>query len=363
MVSDAIFRESQSFLLNKFGVVPRNSVYFFYDDFSWLNFCDLTNLNKLVEGVFFPRGLVANLKKDSSFLLPNFFHEYFAHGLYCEYSLPGRELVRLELDLMKLEQDLLREDFSNFRLRVLYEEYEYKKKGLEIFFNSNVESFEGHAVWLEYLLSKNVGVEGLFFEKLKTLPSSIVGFFEKFHSYSSEFGDFALNSALGFPKFYDGEVLEDLLRRKFKEDFSTIDLALVYGSMKPYSDIDLFIVSDVIKSERSHWLDVYAVSKAELVERVKSFDVSVSEAVFTGDVVVGSFDFLNHLKKLFLDGEITSKAIDYNISFSNYQFRVAKTYPFGSCEQRIASSYAKTYMRNAVELSKGNKLFVFKNNS
>lgn len=357
--SKNILEDSEFFVFDKFKIVPKKTNCFFYDAVSWNKLCDNTNSNKLSEGIYFPRHLSANLKRDAPFGLSNFLHEYFGHGLYCEYSLPGRKIVMLDKDLSKLENKLLFNNGSKLREKVLFEKYVSKKNELDFFVKENISNYEGHALWLEHALMKNINQENVFFKKLDQLPREMVSFFEKFYSYANEFGDFALNSAVGFPKFYNKNILVDTLKKKYGEDFDSIDLAILYGSKKPYSDIDLFLVSDKIQSERSHWLDVYVKKKDDLIIGVKNFDISISEPVFKGEIIIGSNYFHENLKKSFLTTPITQEAISYNFNLSKNQENLAKTYPLNSVGQKIALSYAKTYNKNAEELKKGNKILFF----
>jgi len=117
-------------------------------------------------GIYLPRNQTAIIQEGN---LLSLFHEYFGHGLYCEQSLTGRELVDLERRLLKEEKEFfnekkfIKEDLDNFR----------KENGtfkyLINFKENNLEIYEGFAIFTEYFLSKNFGLKNLFEEKYEKL--------------------------------------------------------------------------------------------------------------------------------------------------------------------------------------------------
>ena len=67
----------------------------------WNSFCQGTGLDSDSSGVYLPRNQTAIIRGENPL---NLFHEYFGHGLFCEQSLTGRKLVRLERELLEEER-------------------------------------------------------------------------------------------------------------------------------------------------------------------------------------------------------------------------------------------------------------------
>lgn len=86
----------------------------------WTSFCKEFNFDKNSSGIYLPRNQTAIIPAKNKLSL---FHEYFGHGLYCEQSLPGRELVNLERSLMEEEKEYFKDkqftskEINEFRKR------------------------------------------------------------------------------------------------------------------------------------------------------------------------------------------------------------------------------------------------------
>lgn len=360
--------ESEEVLLSEFSIKPEKSSYRTHSDNDWQDFLINTGSHPDAHGLYLPRNLSAHLKESSQFFLVNFLHEYFGHGLFCEHAISGQQIVSLEQALAKTEREIMQLEklpeqhrFQIDETNPQFHEYKKQREELQQFFSQNVHNYEGFAMWLEHFLSKATNNESLFEQKMEELVHpDYKKLFEQFHDFSKQNGNFALIAQLGFPKYYNDNTIVETLRNLYKQGFESIDLAIIYGSQKPYSDIDLFIVSDKVQSGYNHWLDVYVRNPEEFEVDLSHFSIAVTDPLFSGRIIIGETDYQNQLKQRILNQPITQEAIQYNLTQSEEQEGIALMYPANSKERRIAESYQDSFRRNAEELQKGNKILTLR---
>lgn len=360
--------ESEEVLLSEFNIKPEKSSYHIHFNNDWQDFLNNTGSNPDAQGVYLPRTLSAHLKESSEFLPVNLLHEYFGHGLFCEHASIGQRIVSLEQTLAETEKKILglgklpnQHHFQVDETNPYFQKYKKQGEALQQLFSQNIHNYEGFAMWLEYFLSKANNQESLFEKKMDELVHpDYKKLFEQFLSFSEHNGNFALVAQLGFPKSYKDSTIVETLRRIYKDDFGSIDLAILYGSGKPYSDIDLFIVSDKIQSGYTPWLDIYARTPKEFEKDLSNFSIAVTDPIFSGKIIIGEISYQEQLKQRILNQPITQEAIQYNIAQSEEQGRIALMYPEGSKEREIAESYQQSFRKNAEELQKGNNILTLR---
>lgn len=135
--------------------------------------------------------------------------------------------------------------------------------------------------------------------------------------------------------------------------------AVLYGSRKPHSDVDVFMVSDNIKSFNNGWLDVSAVTTLELSMALRVFDIAITDPLFSGTLVIGDQSLLEALRRKVLNRPITQEAINYNRKRSIEELYLASKQPKESPLRRIGLRYSESYSRNAEELENGRKSLTF----
>jgi len=358
--------ESEKILLSEFRIKPKKSTYIIHSD--WNEFVKNSGSHLDSHGVYLPRSLSAHLRKSSEFLPVNLLHEYFGHGLFCEYAIPGQKIVSLEQALVETEKEMLnvselpvQQKFQVDETNIHFQKYKEQREQLQQFFSQNIHNYEGFAMWIEYFLSKASNQESLFKQKMDELVHpDYKKLFEKFQIFSEQNGNFAFIAQLGFPKYYDDNTITDTLRRIYKEDFNSINLAIIYGSQKPYSDIDLFIVSNKIQSCYNNWIDIYARNSKEFKRDLENLSIAVTDPLFSGRTIIGERRYQEQLKQQVLRQPINQEAIKYNMQQSKEQGRIALMYPEYSKERRIAQSYQESFRRNAEELQQSNKILTLK---
>ncbi|PIU29624.1 hypothetical protein COT07_04935 [Candidatus Woesearchaeota archaeon CG07_land_8_20_14_0_80_44_23] len=259
---------------------------------------------------------------------------------------------------MEDEEKCLNNNYSNDK-KVLHAEYLKDKEELTRIANSQIGSYEGFAIWLESYLSERTDNNALFEKKMaKEISPSYSSVFNDFKSFEKRYGAFAIVAQLGFPKYYDQSKIVAVLKNFLEKEFDSIELCILYGSKKPYSDIDIFIVSDSVKSFSNHWLDIYSLSRSEFDEKIKNFSIDALDPVFSGEVLKG--DNIEQIKQRVLSMPVTEDTISYNLKKSEEQGQIAGMYHEDSKERRIALSYQRSYYENAKNLKEGKKILTLK---
>ena len=341
-----------------FDFFPKRTKLNLYLRGEWQDFCERFDHPLKSEGIFLPRNLSAHLLADSPFLELNIFHEYFGHGLFCEYNKQGKFLQKLEQRLVKDERrQFKRKKFSKKELRE-FREKNPNFKLLKKESDNNPYLYETFAVWTEHYLSERLRLKNKFSQKYKEMPKEIQRNLEKMLSFQRNYGELALFYEIGMPKYYNAEKIKNLLERMFKDKedkFKDARLGLLYGSRKPYSDIDLFVVSDKVKDFTNEWLDIYALRPKQFEYASSVFDVSIADPLLTGELVFGDKKYFEQKRKQLKEQPITQEAIYYNIIKSKEQKNLSYSFPKNSKEYLKGISYTETYMKNALALRQGKR--------
>lgn len=365
-----LIRSNSEFLKSEFNLTPTESTYHIHPFDGWGIFCNYTGTNPDAEGVFFPRRLEAHLLEPNKFFEITFFHEFFGHGLFCEYSKIGRELVLLEKRLEGLEKKVLgsQEDPAKTKITIdennpYFKQYLEKKEQVQGFYEANVKLYEGFALWMEHFLAKKNNKKAFFEERYERQDFIIwKKVLEDILKFEDEFGSHAVIYSCGLPKKYNKEIVLDLLKRIYKDSFEKINLAVLYGSKKPYSDIDLFVVTeDRTRNVCNDWIDIYQVNKNEFIRMINLLDISVTDPIFSGDELISTGYNLTRFQKQVLNTPITQESIKYNLMRAKEQEDTVKNPYLSSRDKKVWAGYIKTYRINAQELGKGRKILTLNN--
>jgi len=159
---------------------------------------------------------------------------------------------------------------------------------------------------------------------------------------------------LGFPKYYGGDKVKELLEKVYGEEkILSCSIGGIYGSRKPYSDIDLFVVSEDIIDYKNEWINIFTQTKREFEEQLKLFAVSLRDPLLHGELIFGDRSYFGLKKQQWLAQPITENAIRYNIQRHKELKEIAKTYPLGHKKRRLTESYSASYLQNALKLKRG----------
>lgn len=313
----------------------------------WNKFAIQKGLDPNSSGIYFPRNQTSFVKEGCPLSL---FHEYFGHGIYCEYSQNGQELVNLEKKLLEQEKQEFQskkftmEDVKKFRER------SDNFNELIKFKNKHLMQYESFAVWTEYLLSKKFNLLDEF-QKKYAFDSSI--------NLSNNCGDLAVFYNFGLKKIQDEKRILNLSKDLFKNSLDKTRLIMHFGSAKEFSDIDLFVLSNSVKSFYSFWIDVIAYDFNTIEEKIKLLDPKVTSPLLSGKFILGEKPYLENLNKKIFSQPITQEAIDYSLNKADYHKKKYFDSSLGKYTQNKNLRSSKVYLTNALALKEGKKILTF----
>ena len=317
---ESLIKSASEFTSDKFNIDVHRSQLKPYSDEDWKRFCEMNGFDRNASGLYVPESHSAYVNVESPFLASNIMHELYGHGLFCEHSLMGDELMKGE-----------------------------KTRGQGLF-DTVMADYEGFAVWMERTLDEAIGMGPLWEKKKDSMPEYYAQLDDIMRQVEQKVTWLGIFGSLSMPKHYDEEDISKLLD-SIHDDH--IYVAVLFGSQRPYSDIDIFTVSETgTNSTYNHWLDLSDLSLEQFEYRVKMFDVPVSEALFSGEVISGDPDFAVKYKNKLQSQPITEEAIKYNKYKAEQQNDIADDLE-DSRMKKQAGSFADTYQMNAELLSKG----------
>lgn len=339
-------QKANEFIQEEFSFNMIESKLALYSYNEWIAFCEGNALNKDAFGVYAPNLKKAYIRSDSPHLVSDAFHEYFGHGLFLEQSLIGKELSKI------IEE---KSDENSF----LYEKINPKKQPFGIY-ERNIHNYEGFATWLEELLCKETSNEQSWKKKEKTVAKEYLELKEYFTEVEKQMTRFGLLAQLGFPKLYDGSKVVELTKKIYGNKFKNIEFIVLYGSLKPYSDIDLFVVSN----NKSHnyfngWLDIYEVNKNEFNKGISHFDISMVDPLFSGTLIYGNKKKFEKQKRLIKGQGIQPEHVIYNLERATEQKNFLKKMSENTKQKRNCFNYMKSFEDTASMLYKGIKTYTY----
>lgn len=330
---------------NNFHFKNESSSLILHNENEWTGFLCRTGTAQC-DGVYFPKTSEAHLNLGSDFLPLNFFHEFIGHGLFCEHSVIGRRIVEFENQI----KDLRCQNEEQFR---------EKCAEFQTYLAQHLHNYEGFALWMESFLSRTFGLDELFRKKIKRIHLQDRQILDFFMDYEKKYGARALMYQLGFPKHYDNKILPHILDHIYQDDIRGAEIVILYGSRKPYADVDLFAISEKKIIANNAWLDIYCLSKEEVMKHIALLDISVTDPLFSGELLIGNKNTFEELKQKIIAMPITQEAVEYNLMMSYEQINLSKEQK-SKFKERTGISYADSYQKNAQELAKGIKNLTLK---
>ena len=269
-----ILDSSNDFYQDLLGYIPEQTSLQSIPKNQWFEFTKQRGLNPNSSGIYLPRNQTAIIQEENPLSL---FHEYFGHGLYCEQSLKGRRLVDLEKKLLEEEKQEFQskqftlEDIQGFRTtNKTFQE-------LEKFIRQNLAKYELFAIRTEYLLSREFGLKDEFERKYDSLEKQDKEIVDPIINFLKSYGNLAIFYASGLARRTTPERVRRLLGDIYGDRLQDVRFALLYGSRKEFSDIDVFVVSNSLPIIKNHWLDVSVYSIKEFEEKVRMFDIEITD--------------------------------------------------------------------------------------
>lgn len=350
---DSLLANASDFISSEFSLQIQESQLKIYSPENWEKFYK-ANKNSILgfqegdEGLYVPLSYSAYVRSDSPVLVSNIFHELHGHGLFCEHSGIGRELVEIAAN---------KKETGKF----LYGKVDSKEQlfGLT---KQNIDNYEGFSLWLEALLCKETGNTLVWDAKKGRLPRNSLSLLEYFQDAEKKLTRFGFMSQLGFPKYYNNKKIVSTLKHLYGNNFNNIDFIVLYGSQKPERDIDLFIVSNNQSNNLFNgWLDIYELNKEEFQKLTKNLDISVTDPLFGGSLIYGNISNFEQMKNKIKNKPIAQETINHNIKQAKKQEEYLGSFEKNSREEKSCKKYIQTYKINAQGLSNGEKLLTLDN--
>jgi len=308
-----------------------------HSDESWDDFASSNETLQHTTGCFDPVLLRAHVKKSSAHLVPDLFHELYGHGFLLERSPIG-----------KLFADSQRTALPELMASNRHEPY-----GI---LNPLRENLEAFAHWLESELCERTGHCTDWKRKEAALPTDAMAIYAYATGIQQRFTTLGFAKQYGIPMMPRKDAVKAVLLENFPIDRSKGDFAVLYGSRKPASDIDVFVVTDNIEGNVYWgWLDVYVLSHEQLIGSRHSLDLSVTDPIFTGDLVVGDDVRFECLRESLRQAPITQECIAYAEQASRAQDAFAADTSLDDEMRGKQARYAMCYQRQAAQMREGRK--------
>lgn len=348
---------SNQFYKDFLGYFPEQTSLQQIPELEWNAFTTQRGLNPNSSGIYLPRNQTAVIQAQNPLSL---FHEYFGHGLYCEQSLSGRKLVDLEKKLLEEEK----QEFSSGRFTLedvqRFRQQNQNFQELDEFRKQNLLQYETFAIWTEYLLSEEHNLRDLFGIKYDFLQGQEKEAVDSAINFSEQYGNLATFYASGLARRTTTKRVKGLLEDIYGSKLEDVRFALLYGSKKEFSDIDIFMVGNEIPRIRNDWIDVVSYSPKEFEEKRSLFDIEITDPLFSGEFVFGNRRYLEEQKQRLREQPITEKIIKYNLDEAETQEKSAYDFSEDSDWRKIGLSYALTSRLMADNLRQGKRIFTKK---
>ncbi len=337
---EQIVKDGAEFVKKEFGLEIDTNILKYYSNKDWNEFCEINNFNSASEGIYVPGGKA--YVRNSPYIASNIFHEVYGHALFCEHSIPGK--ILLEKQKQGIAKDFLKKECeSTFNLT-----------------GQNLADYEGFAMWMESVICKETGRADIWEKKKDNMHEQYVELWKYFMSAEEKLTRYGLMAQMGFPKEYNSKKVVEVIKNIYGKNFDNIELILAYGSKKPNSDIDLFILSKNNRGELYNgWLDIYEVDNKNFEFMLNNFDISVTDPIISGELIYGSSTKLQKIKEDLISKPINNEAIQYNNKMAELNLEASKKVE-DSRLRNNGINYSKSYSLNALELSQGRRPLTLK---
>ncbi|MDD4290458.1 MAG: nucleotidyltransferase domain-containing protein, partial [Patescibacteria group bacterium] len=208
------------------------------------------------------------------------------------------------------------------------------------------------------LISGELGLNDLFGRKYDSLAGQEKEAVDSAINFSEQYGNLATMYAQGMARRTTPERVRKLLEDVYKDKLQDVRFALLYGSRKEFSDIDVFMVGNGAPNEaHSDWLDVKYKSHKEFKKGLENFDVRILTPLMNGKLIFGERGYFEKSKQQVLSQPITEEAIRHNLKWSSRMQRLRNENLENDFLRNKFEGYSQTYLANALALREDLRLF------
>lgn len=286
-------------------------------------------------GYFDPIRMRAHLRSSSEHFIPDAFHEIYGHGFLLEQSPIGKLFhSQTAADL----QTLLASD-------------RHAPYGIV---NSLRENLEAFAHWLEATLCEQTGYADAWKRKEHSLPIVAQALYAHATTTHKRLTTLGFAKQYGIPMQPDKNALATLLRTNFPIDTANGDLAILHGSRRPASDIDVLIVTDAWEGNAYWgWLDTYVLSHEKFQQACSRLELHVTDPILDGELVLGDEHRYAQVKEYLRHAPITSESVQTARQSEQEHARYLIDAP--TERHPKGNSYVQAYRTHAALLEQGRK--------
>jgi len=148
-------------------------------------------------------------------------------------------------------------------------------------------------------------------------------------------------------------LLEDIYGDKLMD----VKFALLYGSKKKFSDIDVFMIGENPQESHSNFLDTKMQSPRDLRKGIKNFDVRTLIPLMNGKFIFGDKNYFEQAKQQILSQLISEEAIKHNLKWFSRMQRLRDENLEDNFLRNKFEGYSQTYLANALALREDLRLF------
>lgn len=196
------------------------------------------------------------------------------------------------------------------------QKYLQLKKDYKAFFEKVRPVQEGFAVWMEKLILEGLGMNELWKEREEQIQQNKYynDCFQWFSKDIETHGALSILYGLGFPKSSDQKILTRFAKESLKS-FEGLKYLIKYGSGK--RDLDMLAVyDDNVKIQVPHIYhenaaDISLMNESVFLNKLKLFDIELTEPVLTGELLVGDEGQYGKIKEGLTGTKPSEQAAEY----------------------------------------------------
>lgn len=313
MTLERLIADASTKLKQQFGHTINDNKLKIYDTEQWKEFLSINDFQEDAHGLRVRESGITYIWKEAPEGESLVLHEYFGHGLYHELADKRKD--------------------------------PYDQLGVT---NSKEADDEGFALWIEQQLANELGLSRNFKRRKQLLPTECHKLLDIFNYTEQQLTTPGAWSQAGLPYSFDQDEVRTLIRKFYHQNYQ-IELVATYGSQKPTSDLDLFIIGEEHSNYSNGWIDIYEINSKNAPDLIKNYDISVLSPLIHGTPIIGD---KTPYKKLLKTTPISKQAIRYNLARSQEQEQL-RQHTKDKRTKDLATDYARSYRQNARFLKKG----------